>query len=94
MIEEVQALVRQIVEIDPGADPKITAFPSGAIMLDFNARGRKYVFEYLPSQGGFGISRLESATFGWEGVDVSFEDFASAKHYLIGLIDGSVPERG
>jgi hypothetical protein len=89
MIEDVRALTEQLAEIDPQTDPKVTSFPSGALMLDINVRGRKYVFEYVPSLNGFGVSSVDSATFGWEGVDVQFEDFDSAKSYLLGLVTGS-----
>lgn len=90
MIEQARALARQIAEMDPQTDPKITSFPSGALMLDVNVRGRKYVLEYFPSLHGFGVSSVDSATFGWEGVDEQFKDFDGAKRYLIGLVSGSV----
>lgn len=84
--KDVRALARQLAEMDPRTDPKVTSFPSGALLLDVNVRGRAYVFEYFPSLQGFGVSSLDSAVFGWEGVDVQFNDFESAKSYLIDLL--------
>jgi hypothetical protein len=91
MIEEVSVLAKELAAVDPQTDPKITSFPSGALLLDVNVRGHKYVFEYVPSLKGFGVSRLDSATFGWEGVERQFDDFEGAKNYLMGLVNGSVP---
>ena len=39
-------------------------------MVDVTVAGSTYVVEYLPSLGsGLGLSRLDTATFGWEGVE-------------------------
>jgi hypothetical protein len=90
MIDKVDLLAKQLLELDARTDPKITSFPSGAFMLDVNIQGRRYVFEYIHSMRGFGVSSAESATFGWEGVEVPFDDFDSAKNYLLDLITTSL----
>ncbi|MFC4312411.1 hypothetical protein ACFPN2_25230 [Steroidobacter flavus] len=86
MIENANALARQLAEIDARTDPKVTSFPSGAFILDVTIGGGRYAFEYLPSKNGFGVSRIDSATFGWEGFESSFEDFDSAKKYILNLL--------
>ncbi len=73
----------------PASKPELTNFPSGAFMLDITVGPEIFVFEYLPSVGGYGVSRVSTATFGWEGFENVFEDFESAKAFILDLLKGS-----
>ena len=66
---EGKALTERLRLRFPVINPRLTAFPSGAFMVDINLDGNSYVVEYLPSIGVLGLSRLDTAVFGWEGFD-------------------------
>jgi hypothetical protein len=71
----------------PSTEPKLTAFPSGAMMLDIKVGAETYVMEYLPSFNAFGVSRMSTAVFGWEGFENAFDDFGKAKEFVMALLD-------
>lgn len=56
----------------PQSSPRLKEFPSGSFMIDLQMRGEAYVVEYVVGQG-YGLSRQKGASFGWEGVEESFE---------------------
>jgi hypothetical protein len=89
MLSEVTQLAEQIGRSYPSSDPKLTTFPSGAVMLDVKIGPEIYVMEYLPSIGGIGISRMSTATFGWEGFENAFDTFEEAKSFLLHLLSES-----
>jgi hypothetical protein len=86
MLVEIEQLGEQIKRDYPSSNPKFTPFPSGAAMLDVKIGPETYVMEYLPSLRAVGISRMSTATFGWEGFEHSFGDFQSAKEFLMSLL--------
>jgi len=76
----------QLSREHPSTEPKITMFPSGAAMLDIKVGPETYVMEYLPSFHAFGVSRMSTAVFGWEGFENSFDDFEKAKELVMTLL--------
>ena len=86
MLTEIQQLGEQVKRDYPSSNPKFTPFPSGAAMLDVEIGPETYVMEYLPSLRAVGISRISTATFGWEGFEHPFNDFESAKAFLLSLL--------
>jgi hypothetical protein len=69
----------------PNNPSKLTLFPSGSAMLDVKIDAETYVMEYHVDVG-VGISRMSTATFGWEGCENSFDSFEEAKTYLHSLL--------
>lgn len=62
-------------------------FPSGGAMLDVYGPNGTYVLEYYPSVGpGFGISRMDTATYGFEGYENYFEHIADAERFFRDVI--------
>lgn len=59
-------------------------------MLDIPVGAETWVLEYLPSLSthGMGVSRMSTATFGWEGWEHPFDDFASAQAFVLALLNG------
>jgi hypothetical protein len=55
-------------------------------MLDVEIGPETYVMEYLPSLRAVGNSRMRTATYGWEGVEHSFDDFESAREYRMSVL--------
>lgn len=55
----------------PESRPNLTEFPSGDFMIDIEVNGVQFVAEYVVGKG-FGFSKTQEATFGWEGVEQSF----------------------
>jgi len=86
VLSEIQQLGEQIKQEYPSSDPKFTPFPSGAAILDVRIGPETYVMEYLPSRRAVGISRMSTATFGWEGFEHAFQDFQGAKAFLLSLL--------
>ncbi len=66
----------------PESNPKLTPFPSGAFMIDLEIQKEALVIEYLPSFGKFGVSKLSTAVFGWEGVENAFDTADEVEAYL------------
>jgi hypothetical protein len=89
MSAQVEQLCEQIKTNFPWSRPRLTSFPSGAAMLDVKIGAETYVLEYLPSLGAFGVSRMSTAVFGWEGFEQSFDDFESAKEFVLSLLRSS-----
>jgi hypothetical protein len=69
----------------PNNQSKLTLFPSGAVMLHVNIGVETYVMAWY-SNVGVGISRMSTATFGWEGYENPFDSFEEAKTYLFSLL--------
>lgn len=91
MLTQIHELGEQIKRDYPASNPKFTSFPSGAARLDVRIGSETYVMEYLPSLNAVGVSRMSTATFGWEGFEHSFDNFQSAKDFLASLLQkGSV----
>jgi len=86
-LSEFEQLVHLIKRDYPSSNPKLTAFPSGAAMLDVNVGNVPYVMAYFPTLHSFGVSNVDKAVFGWEGFDYPFEDFAAAKEFLLSLLE-------
>ncbi len=72
--------------------------------MDVCVEKEVHVVEYHPGLG-FGVSRMCTATFGWEGVENEFESLAAAESYVVGLLEkkpiqppqttsGLAPDRG
>ena len=76
-----EAFIEKIEAGFPLLRPKTVRFPSEAFMIDVVIEGVIYVIEYLPSIG-IGLSRQDTAVFGWEGFEKTFEDFQDAFDYL------------
>lgn len=89
MQSEITQLAEQIGRNFPSSEPKLTTFPSGAAMLDVTIGPEIYVMEYLPSVGGIGVSRMSTATFGWEGYENAFDTFEEAKSFLLQMLNES-----
>lgn len=66
--EEFEAIAGRI----PTAEPKVTPFPSGAVMLDMLINGVPYCAEFLPKFRAYGLSATASVSPFWEGVEESF----------------------
>jgi hypothetical protein len=66
----------------PRSNPKLTGFSSGEFMIDLEIRGEALVIEYLPSFEKYGVSRVSTAVFGWEGVENTFDTFEEVESYL------------
>ena len=86
MIKKIESFIELLKRDYPRSNPVLETFPSGAAMLNLNVGMITYVMEYLPSQKGFGVSRMDTATFGWEGVEASFDTFDDTAKYLLGLL--------
>jgi hypothetical protein len=69
----------------PNNDSKLTEFPSGAAMLHLKIGAETFIMAYY-SNVGVGISRMSTATFGWEGYENPFDSFEEAKTYLLSLL--------
>ena len=70
----------------PKRAAKLTTFPSGAFMIHVSVGAEVHVVEYLPSMGHkFGVSRMSTAVFGWEGVENAFESFEEVEDYLVAV---------
>lgn len=79
----VSALRDRLSKEFPALRMKLDVFPSGGAMLDVFLQQGAYVVEHLPSVGpGFGVSKMETATFGFEGFEHYFEDIAEAEAFL------------
>jgi hypothetical protein len=91
MLTQIEKLSEDLKRDYPWSNPKFTPFPSGAAMLDVTIGPETYVMEYLPSLRAIGVSRMSSATFGWEGFEHSFESFQSAREFLIALFPKESP---
>jgi len=77
-----QDLYSRLLKDFPESRPRLTEFPTGAFMIDVQIKGVSYVAEYLVGQG-YGFSRTQEATFGWEGVERAFPTIeALADHIL------------
>jgi hypothetical protein len=63
---------RRIAVRFPETNPKLTEFPSGAVMLDVTIGKVQYCAEYLPSYNAYGLSKTAGGTPFWEGVEQSF----------------------
>ena len=74
----------------PHCEPKLTAFPSGAFMIDVPLAGEVHVVESVLNHG-FGVSRMSTAVFGWEGVENAFSTFEEVEAYLISLLNVADP---
>jgi hypothetical protein len=72
----------------PSLPVKLDEFPSGAFMLDLELSGETYVVEYLPSFGKYGLSRLSTASYGWEGFEEEFSDVEHLFERLGDLVAG------
>ena len=72
--------------------PKLTSFPSGAAMLDVKVGAETYVLEYHPNVEGVGISKMSTATYGWEGYEHCFDAFELAKAFLVQLLESEPPK--
>jgi hypothetical protein len=68
----------------PQADPKLTEFPSGAMMLDITIRGVRYCAEYLPSHNKYALSKTDGTSPFWEGVE---QVFSSAEELKISVME-------
>jgi len=74
----------------PANASKLTLFPSGSAMLDVEIGAETYVAEFMKSLGdGVGISKLSTATYGWEGCESVFASFDEAKVHLLSLLKES-----
>jgi hypothetical protein len=70
----------------PDRTAKLTKFPSGAFMIDVSVGSEVHVVEYLRSVGQrFGVSRMSTAVFGWEGVEKAFESLEEVEDYLVAV---------
>jgi hypothetical protein len=75
---------------DAARAAKLTTFPSGAFTIDVSVGAEVHVVEYLPSLGQkFGVSRMSTAVFGWEGVENAFESFQEVEDYLVAVSDAA-----
>lgn len=70
----------------PAAAPRITAFPSGAVMLDLVIHGESYCAEYLPSFDAYGLSRTAGSSPFWEGVDEAFSSAEALEARILQLL--------
>jgi hypothetical protein len=57
-------------------------------MIDVTIAGEVHVVESLAA-GGFGVSRMSTAVFGWEGVENAFSTFEEVEVYLARLSQAS-----
>jgi hypothetical protein len=80
-----EAFCDRVGAMFPASHPKATSFPSGAFMIDVTVGEEVHVIEYLPNLG-FGVSRRDTAGFGWEGVENQFESLAAAESYVVKLL--------
>ena len=92
MRNEIQEFSEQIRRDYPSADPKFTPFPSGAARLDVKVGSETYAMEYLPSLLAVGISRMSTATFGWEGFEHPFDTFHEAREFMCDLLKKALPQ--
>jgi hypothetical protein len=74
-------------------ESKITEFPSGAAMLDLTINGIHYTAELLPALNGYGLSRTDHATFGWEGVDEAFATCEELEAAIEALCSAQAPSQ-
>jgi hypothetical protein len=75
----------QIAARWPEYGPIVSEFPSGAAMLDLMVRGIRYTAEYFPGPNRYGLSKTATATFGWEGVEQSFDTAAALENAIAQL---------
>lgn len=82
MSEFMHVLLRRF----PECHAKLTVLQSGMVLLDFMVGDEPYVMEYLPTPNIIGVSKVKSATYGWEGVDRAFDSFEKASEYVLVLL--------
>jgi hypothetical protein len=87
--EEIRALYCQIGREFPRNSTRLEIYPGGAAFLDVKVGTETYVMEYHANVG-IGISRISTATYGWEGYEHSFDNFRSAREHLLALLRGDV----
>ena len=85
-MDDIKNLSDELERNFPSSKRELVTFPSGAYMFYFFVAGEEYVMEYLPSFKCYGISKVSNATFGWEGVENSFEEFEAAKNFVWSLL--------
>lgn len=85
IIEEFEAIAAR----HPTLKPKITPFPSGAVMLDVAINGVSYCAEFLPSFSAYGLSKSEDASPFWEGVEESFSSADALEKRIVELQSGN-----
>lgn len=83
-IEEFEAIAAR----HPTLNPKITPFPSGAVILDVVINGVSYCAEFLPSFSAYGLSKSEDASPFWEGVEESFSTAETLETRIVELLSG------
>ncbi len=88
-MNDVKNLSEELETHFPSSKKELVRFPSGAYMFYFFVANEEYVLEYLPSLKCYGVSKVSNATYGWEGVENSFEDFEAAKRFVWSLLKGS-----
>lgn len=69
----------------PNNKLELTLFPSGAAMFQVQIGEETYSLEYHLDVG-VGISKVSTATFGWEGYDYPFESFEEARTFIFDLL--------
>jgi hypothetical protein len=80
-----KSLQRRLLVEFPQCKPVLLEFPSGAFMIDLVVRDEGYVVEYLVGHG-FGLSKLKTAVFGWEGYEESFDTAEALEHRIRKLV--------
>ena len=70
----------------PKTKVELSLFSSGASMMDVSIGDETFVIEALANQPEVGVSRMSTATFGWEGCENVFSSFSEAKDYVFSLL--------
>lgn len=90
MIDEMGELARRIEGL-PGTKAKLTAFPSGAAMLDVWREGRLFVLAYMPTWKGFGVDEVLDKEGFLEKYDFFSNDFSPAAEHLWKIVQEAQP---
>jgi len=85
MQEQFKNLKKEIAMSYPNNKLELTLFPSGAAMFQVQIGEETYSLEYHLDVG-VGISKVSTATFGWEGYDYPFESFEEARTFIFDLL--------
>lgn len=82
---QMQELFKWINTNFPQSNARLEDFPSTAATLYVDIGTETFALEYAPEEG-YGVSRISTAVFGWEGAEHTFENFENARKFLIELL--------
>jgi len=86
LLERIRRLEAEIQSAFSFARTRVDTFASGAATLDVHLRGRVFIFEYLPSHGGYGVDEVladDGFTLGYRHSSTDFDEAAEQLRALL-----------